>query len=243
MFKATHLHGFSARSGSSVITSPSQLAGMLAWYKANEITGSDGDHVNLTDASANGNDAVNGTSGFRPVLRTSFYNSLNVVEFISANLYALTTPDMFTGHAESCAFVVYRSTDTSNNRALWNIGSQSGSNTLWPYSGDGKIYDSYGSTTRHGGANPVDAMTGWNIYYVSSKASEWIMRQNSSLLITDTTNTVGYDTTPTIGRDYADANNLSGYVGEMIFYSTIPSAADRLSVEQLLATKWAITLH
>lgn len=63
--------------------SPSQIAGLQLWLKANAITGlNDNDPVaNWNDSSGNGRDLSQGTAASRPTFRTSQVNSLPAVDF------------------------------------------------------------------------------------------------------------------------------------------------------------------
>jgi hypothetical protein len=107
----------------AVAWDPSKLSGgtLTAWYKADSISGSDGDSVSAwADSSGNGNDLSQATSSLQPSLQTNELNGKSVVRFDgSTDLLRdgdIAALDVGTGDIWMAA--VFKSTDTSAEQIL-----------------------------------------------------------------------------------------------------------------------------
>lgn len=89
---------------------------LTAWYKADSISGSDGDPVSSwSDSSGNGNDLSQGTGTRQPTLQTEELNSLSVVRFDGSNDIVSDgdIADLDVGTGDIWLACVLKSTDTS----------------------------------------------------------------------------------------------------------------------------------
>ena len=106
---------------------PSEIGGSVvtAWFKADSISGSDGDSVSSwTDSSGNGNDLAQGTSARQPTLQTAELNSLSVVRFDGVNDIIsdgdIANLDVGTGDIWMAS--VFKSTDNSAAQFIFEKG-------------------------------------------------------------------------------------------------------------------------
>lgn len=90
------------------IVQPDDVAGLILWLKADALGLSDNDPVGTwTDSSSEGNDAIQGTTGNKPLFKTNILNGLPVVRFDGSNDFMVVAG--FTKGAFT-AFYVYKST-------------------------------------------------------------------------------------------------------------------------------------
>ncbi len=100
--------------------SPSDIAGLAAWYDASYITGLvDGDPVTTwADRSGLGRDVTQATAGKKPLYKTAIVNGKPVVRFDGTDDLLARAP-FLTGNTGS-VFLVAQFTDFVNNPVLWS---------------------------------------------------------------------------------------------------------------------------
>ena len=104
-------------------------------------------------------------------------------------------------------FIVWKLTDATVDGGN-NFGSYSVSPDYYPYNTDGKIYDAFGSSAaRYDCGIPYVTLTNYHTYYAWSKTNDWGLWLDGMKQYETTTNTVGWETTATIGF-----NGSSGYI-------------------------------
>lgn len=108
--------------------------------------------------------------------------------------FANNTFDSLTTGAE--LFAVIRCADSSAS-AFGKFGS-SAQEDYYIFSTD--VYSSFGSTTRHNAAYGAITLTDFNLVEVRSVAGEFTMRINGTQIHTTATNTVGWSSTPMLGK-------------------------------------------
>lgn len=221
---------------------PDDLPGLKLWLEGDTITGlSDGAAVaTWPDGSAEGNDGTQATGGNRPVWKAAIVNGHPVVRFDGVDDF-VSFPDFLTGLTSGEVYLVVRldadppaSTESSG---LWYFSNASGTTSLFPWSGDGTIYATFGSTLRRAIGNPTPSLASWRLFHIVSSASEWTARLDGATLLTTGTNTVEWATAPKLGVSLTN-EALDGDVAALLIYSPPLSAPDRADVEAYLGYKY-----
>lgn len=236
---------FNSLLGSSGEWTPESLPGLWLWLKASTLSLNDGDSVTTwTKAGGTGTSPTQGTVGSRPTYQTNEINSQPVIRFDGTDDF-FTMGDMsaFTaGHA----FIVTRlvqATPDAVNAGLWDIGSDFVNPTIFPFVGDGNIYDQFGTTSRKTTGNPTPSFQDWNIYSVYSATNDWANAFNGTDLFSTATNTVGFSATPTLGKSGGHGAGdffLQGDTPEVIFCSQKLSAPDVALTIAYLEAEYAL---
>ena len=186
----------------------------------------------LTDRTSNGRHVTQGTAGNQPLLTT--VSSILVARFDPTRLdvmnFATNVFNSFTGGAE--LFVVVKSADT-NPRGFCRFGS-SGSEDYYTFGGG--VYSSFGSTARQSGSYGAATVTNFNVLQVRSVPGEFTIRLNGTSLFTTATNTVGWDSTPWIGKGRA-GTGASWDLADLLITPPL-SDTDRATVLSYLRTTY-----
>jgi len=125
------------------------------------------------------------------------------------------------------------------------VGSQSGGSEFnhYPYT-DSNIYDDFGSSSRKTVGNPTPSLANWHIASFHSQSASWKYYLNGTSFFSTGTNTVGWISTPKLGRQHrADLNTDAWYNGnlaELCLFSEFLSDANRQKVEGYLAYKYGL---
>lgn len=200
--------------------SPSDIAGLDVWLKADSLALSDGDPVaTWTDSSGNGNNATQGTSGNRPTLQTNELNALPVVRFDGSDDFLVTS---YTPPGTHTLFVVYVRTSGSfvgnttgdgplfRNINYWtNVNNSSITLTTSIGSGPNFLAASAGSVHLHG----VDITS----FGTNNSASGSAISVGVSL-----------------------DGSYNGDIAELVYYNSVLGTTDRQSVESYLAAKYGL---
>lgn len=228
-------------------------SGLVDWLKADDSTkivtsatdggtadGSPTDgHYVKTWADSNGGSIVWGpNAGNSPLYVTSGINGLPCVQFLGTPTFldtsgvsalSLTDAEIF--------FVIKNGLDDTNLLGMSIFGSAGAGNGEW-YSYAGTIYESFGSTGRPGVvANPV-ALDSPHVYSVLADSSgNYAMSFDGTAAFFTTGNTVGWQSTSTIGKNF-DGAAYVGLIGEMLLFDHTLSSGDRDSVYAYLRDKW-----
>ncbi len=223
--------------------SPTQIAGLKLWLKADALVLNDADPVTTwADASASGNDATQTTAANKPTYRSNVVNGKPAVRFDGANDF-LQFADVFSLLSAGEIFIVVKidadPPGAAAQTGLWTLGSDT-QNTHFPFT-DGTIYDQFGTTVRKATADPTPLLTSFRLYNVSSASGNWTSRLNSSQIFTTATNTVGFTTAPVLGAGVGGATYfLDGDIAEVILYDAALSSGNRANVESYLNSKYAL---
>lgn len=210
---------------------PTDLANLELWLPVTSITGLS-DNTAITtwpDMSGNGRDATGQGSGSKPKYRTSGGPTGGPrVEFnpVFGDDFYFSLANFLTAFTAAEAFIVPKV--ISDPPGLSSVSShplgQFGSDVAaahYPFT-DGKIYDDFGSTARKNTDNPVTSLTSYHVYNVRSASGLWERTINAATSGTDfyqtLTNTVGWNTTPQIGKD---TNIFQGSIVDIFLFSRI----------------------
>jgi hypothetical protein len=250
-------HGFAPAQGvegsaAAAAFSPSDLATLRLWLKADGANYQDSGRTTLatadtdpvgsfTDFSSFAEHFSQATAGFRPTLQTNELNSLPAVAFAGTDdvlngpdLSALTAGEVFV------VFKVAADPTTGFEGAIWKFGTDAAASDLVPFT-DGNVYDGFGSTARKSTGNPTDSLASYVLYNVVTTATEWTSFVNGTQHFTTATNTVGFSATPTLGANVIPAYSMAS-VCELILSSAKLSAGDKSSVKSYIATKYGLTI-
>lgn len=214
---------------SSTIISPDSIAGLVAWYKADSLTLTDSQSVDLWPDSSTSvtNYDANQNGSARPIFYTNVVNYLPVVRFDGVNDNLALSSSIST---LSTVFVVMKWAGTTNYS---HILGNTGSNT--PFYGDtnasGRIIHQTWAYSQ-----VVNATVYNNGTLISSSA---LMRDKSNFQIITIMPTIPMFFN-NIGRT-ASIFTQADYA-EVIVYDTLLSSPDRQAVEEYLSFKYNIPL-
>ncbi len=238
---------------------PTDVSGLFQWLIAGD--GTYQDTGTSTPAIAD-NDRVGGwvpktgssnteewtqtTAGQRPTLKTNIFNGLPAV---------LTAGPAFEGYLKSGVspgfsaltaaeiFIVLKVATEASNQGIYDFSPTDG--TLHPYSGDGLIYDSFGTSARKNSiAFTPGTLSAPHLYNAITTSSEYTMSINGTQLFTTGTNTVSFNTLGVeawIGVNSEGAGS-DAYFAEICVYNAKISAGNRTSLKAYFASKYSITI-
>lgn len=222
---------------------------LLAWYKTDPITGSDGDKIDpLVDYSGHARNLTNeGGTNSRAALLTggSGLNGMSVARFKSTDspsgYKAYAMPNMFSGKSQGCVFMVLKNdvdpavNASGDNNCLFHIGTTTFAD-VYSYT-DNNVYGRFG-TNADKVFNPTPSLASWHIMSMHSASSDWRYYLNGVSVHSTGTNTVGFRSAPVIGATSDHSSFYGGNIAEIIFCDTVLSTGDRQKVEGYLAHKW-----
>lgn len=243
------LLGQSAGGGGSLpVSSP------LVWYKrgtglytdaGTTLASADGDRIaQWNDQSGNGYHATQTTSADRPEYRPLVtYLSQPALKFKfndgagTTHNYFLVIPDAV-GAALNTAgagefFVTLKDTDANTGglntqRGSWKFGT-SGAVALFLWE-DGKIYEDWGTNTRHDAISPgQDLSDAFSVYNVWSASNDYAVNLDGVSLFTTATSTVSF---PATGIHFGECSGfgLAAYVSEVVIFARKLTSGDRASM-------------
>jgi len=205
---------------------PNTITGLLAWWKADAITGlSDGAPVSSwPDSSVNGNNATQASSGNRPLYKTNILNGKPVVRFDGSNDF-LEFSELI--NIRSAFFVVKHNTGNQDyapllgHSSLYDWAGGEGSALFEPTNTDADIRN---GTIQINGIDdtPVTAVKPTEFVAISVVA-------------------VGDTRAQFITNDRNAGRYWNGDFAEIILFSTSLSDADRDAVRDYLRTKYNLT--
>lgn len=230
---------------------PSISANYLQWCEARLETGlSDGDAVaTFTDQSGNANNWSQSSGSLKPIYKTSIVNGRAVLRFDGSDDYMTLASDIMSGKSAGEVFLVVKlaaDPTSSNKDGLWKMDGDGTNAVNFPYNGDGKLYEGWGSTTRKStGVDPTPSLAAWRLYNVSSKASEFKIRLDGTEIYSTATNTFSsFGATRNLGRSVGLFGNtyLYGDIAAIVIVDAVLSGTDRDTVENYLATIYGLTV-
>lgn len=126
---------------------------------------------------------------------------------------------------------------------LWRIGSAA-SLSLYPWSSNGNIYDTFGTTVRKDNIVASPSLALWRVYRVVSKANDWRSYLDGALLHSTATNTVGFSSLPMIGRSTDGSNNsfFNGRLESIYLYSTELTVDERSALRTQINNRTGLGL-
>jgi len=242
--------------------SPSDIAGLQLWLKADQIAGNDGDSVSTwSDQSGVGRDVTEVTAGQDPVLKKAAngINSQNVVRFDGSDdvLARLNTSIVQNVGASTVAIVFRAANTTQDGTTPFLISTVSAGTTraafFFGLSADGKL---------NVGGRRLDADSGQFIAGGNKSTSptfalayfDWT---NSDLTLyengTQTGQTLSFQTSGNtenvasaemcVGAvNSGGTSPFAGDIAEVIVYNSILSSTDRNLLGGYIQTKYAITV-
>lgn len=222
------------------ITAPTDIASCILWLDSEMgRTPSTGRITQWDDQSGHGNHFTNGSgSGF--TVAVADYNGHDTLKGGFSDY--MVGPNLFSGATVGEAILfgrcLFDPPGTSDQTRMWSFGT-SGQESHYPWvSGD--VYDDWGSTTRQATGNPtLDLSTAFRTYDVLSKAGEWTSRIDGSVHYTTATNTVGFSSTPALGRRVGGGVGWDGrYAGVYMFNAELTST-ERSDMLAYIANRFA----
>jgi len=223
---------------------PSTITGLRMWLKADAITGkNDGDTIQTwTDSGSNGNNPTQATAGSRATYKTNIINGLPVLRFNgTSNQYGIT---LDTGIALNnySLFVVHRPTSASQYGMVF--GSTTGNSDAelldMNYPSAGKIGTYHAGPGNIGGAYSFTSGTPLISSFVASSGTG-TPYNNGTAQSSGTTATQTVSNW-VLGNYTTGSYYYTGDIAEIILYSSGLSAANRISIENYLASKYGITV-
>jgi hypothetical protein len=237
----------------AVLWAPDSLSDLVAWYKADAITGlSDDDPVSTwTDSSASGWNASESTT-HRPTYKTNILNSKPIVRFSGTNNLSLGSVDMARNVAGVTVYSVVSKDNTSGSKwvlfcsgtgaSTARVALQSGSST---WTGVRRLSS---DTARLATAATNIPATTWTVFgavvdFANGDIEQYI---NGTLDGTNTTFSTGNseNTAAANVRIGSDAQAYTapwdGDIAEVLVVHTAVSATDREKIEGYLAHKWGL---
>lgn len=231
--------------------SPDSLPGLVAWFKADSITGvvDGGSVTNWTDNSPNSNN-LNTTSGTAPTYvlsNTSFNNKPTVRINNDGAIYRSNPTGLPVGSQAMTTYVVGVWNGTSGNHSMFTWGANSYPGNRWGVGSDGSsgiLFESQGisSTLR---SFVADVPFIFSLPYTAGAAYTSVTTYLNGVGVTGgsaaTPNVIDPVQEIAIGRPAtAGVEYWAGDVAEVIVYNTTHDAATRQAVEQYLDQKYGI---
>ena len=201
---------------------PSELSPAY-WFDANRIVGLIGGNKlpQMTDFSGFNRHFTQAISGNRAVWQPNVILNNAAVIFDHTQQQYYSGPNFMTGFTSGELYIVMKSSFDPPADGISTGYMQVGSNAQavhFPYL-TGDAYDNWGSTTRHV-FNTTIPFNQWNLYNVLSTNGAWVAYFNGELLHFDTSNVVGFSSSPKIGASNAGAF-FSGYIAEILFFNRL----------------------
>jgi len=176
-----------------------------------------------------------------PTYNATGLNSLPSFDFNGTSNY-MTVPNMGLGLGTISAEVFavgQRDADppTDPTSGFWFYGSQAGVDNHVPYA-DGNIYDGWGTSVRKTVGNPASSMASKFLYNISTASGAWTVRLNGTQIYTTASNTVGWRTSPLLGK--SDGSFFyKGKFGSILILNIV-TTTQRTLINAYFNTKYAI---
>lgn len=196
-----------------------------------------------TDATGNGRSPTQATSGAKPIYKSDPIGVGPVVLF-EIDDFLNWADGIFSGLTEGEVFFVLAKVEDvppgDFYTGIWNLGTGA-DGSHYPFT-DGNIYEAFGTTARKTFARPADDMSELHLYNVVSKAGEYTVRFNGTVIYTTATNTVGFPgTLARLGRSKADDYFLRAYVKEVLMFDAAKTTTRRDEIEAEIFSEYGIT--
>jgi hypothetical protein len=242
--KLTSYAGSSPYGLSATITSPTSdvlpATGLRLWLRADVASHSAAGAIDAwLDVSGRGFDARSRDTANRPLKVASAINGQATVRF-DGSTQGFDLGNFMAGATAGEILVVMKSTQPAGANYEWSLGGDPNVRGTYYPDVDGVIRDDFGSTERQTTPAPSQSIDAYHIYNVSARSGQWTNRYNRSVIASLTANTVGFNSTPTLG--YNQAGGFAGDIAEVIIYDRVLSAAQRESIVTYLNQKYSLQL-
>lgn len=201
--------------GPVVLWTPLAETSLRLFLHGDDLAGADGDPVTAwVDRSPAGNDA---TSIVNPAVAAAVINGYNA---LATDPGVMSLPDFFTGATEMSVLIIAKSPGGATGGPL--LASSAGSSAAHhPYFSD--MYDHFGSNTRYGFALAGVDVTDWYMAHFHAQASNWKAFLNGVQKHSNTSNTIGWTSSPRIGQGYfIDGSQMfNGQIAAVIVFEDI----------------------
>jgi len=241
---------------------PNTIGSLAAWYKSDTGLFKDagvtpatanGDAIQQwNDQSGNGRHLTQVTAANRPTLDTATqFNGINTVLFTAGSSQFFNFPNFLTlaGFPAGEIFAVFRRTADpptgSGSAGFWKLGS-AGADTQVPGT-DGLIREQFGTSALKvqtgdvGQQHRADFASRVGVYNVYSATNDFQIRENNELVFSTTTNTVGWSTAPTLGRNNTTSQFFSGRFAELFLFAAKLTGTQRQDMFDYCASRYALT--
>lgn len=222
-------HGILESSSPSAF-SPSDIAGLKLWLKADAITGlSDGDSVaSWSDSSGNSNDAVQATTANKPTYKTGIINSLPVVRFDDTDDYIVTPSISWTNQT---IFVVLKGTGGG-----YPVGFTTGSENAVIYGFVANTLEIYnGPRIQIGNFSSFAYAT-----IIRNSSGTTTVRKNGTQTGTSASVNIPAASVVKLGVSGSLTDPWGGDIAELLIYDAVISGDDLTNVETYLADKYGL---
>lgn len=241
--------GTMAGRGIAAPFSPSDIAGLQLWLKADAITGLvDGDPVGTwADSSGNARDATQATAAAKPLYKVSIVNGKPVVRFDGVD--DLLTVASFAQPAEWTAFAVAAKVTGTSVDAILNTDNGGGSRHAQQlrFSGNSTV-QSIAFNTAPGAFTDGEGGTNTGFQVLSAVRSAAAVQAWVNGTSGGSTATTGTPAAPSVAAwlgmtsGASTSENLTGDIAEILYYNSALSTADRDAVESHLGAKYGIAV-
>lgn len=213
------------------------ISGLAGWYKADSLSLSNNDPVSSwSDSSANGYTLSQGTSGNRPLFKTSGINGLGAVLFDGTDDYMASSLPM--NSEPRTFFAVVSMTADGNYAHVIGASASNGqdwftdaaSRRMWFGQSGGTLMGTTASTALTVGTAALIELT-----YATNGAYAYYL--NGTADGSGTTDVAWTASTAEVSRS---SFGWPGYIGEVLIYDALLSSTDRQNVESWLGYKWGL---
>lgn len=209
--------------------SPTDIAGLQLWLKADSLVLSDGDPVGTwTDSSGNSNDAT-ASGGSRPTYKTNILNGLPVVRFSGSNL--LVSPLVLN---QPMTVLVVLTTTSTSGRWLESAGFSTASRII------GDTYFA-GNLLIYAGSLVTGSSWGGTHYaaWVFDGASSSIYKDGTQV-VTGNPGSAAITIHTLFGADSALSTGFNGDMPEVIIYNSNLSPTDLSNCSNYLKSRYGL---
>ena len=105
---------------------------------------------------------------------------------------------------------------------------------------DGSIQETFGTRTIKNVGVPPAPLTQFNLYNVSSKTNEFVVRLNGIDQYATNNNTVFFPSNPALGAGSYSLHRFGGDIAEMLVFNRVLTQAERERVQAYLGSKYLL---
>ena len=217
---------------------PSDVAGLLAWFQADNagsITSSGGAVSQWNDLSGNGNHLTQAAGANQPTTGTRTVNGRNVIDFDGTGDYLDVT---MTSDATPYTFIFVGLFDTTavQQNVIDAVGSSNRAVVLCSNAG---VYGLYAATLTASAVAPSTTNAGIVASIFNGASSAMYVDGGTSIISGNPFegNFVGL----TLGARHDGNLNFNGVIGEVLIYDSALPSTDLNSIGDYLATRWGMT--
>ena len=230
--------------------SPASLLGLVAWYRAADLSLADGAAVaTWTDSSGNGRDATQATGTKQPLYKTNIINGKPVVRFDGVDDFLNVPAIDLTGTSGLTLFVVVANITSGGDRVLFeystNINSFTDGFLLYRETGNSIAAALRGSAGGAGSnfvttASVTSAATVISAVYdkalATNEVTAWLNGTSAGTRPQNLNNTGAFGNRASfIGMRAGTTLPLAGDIAEILLYSRALPTGERQQVEAYLS--------